>query len=832
MAGQKQAQGVTLAIEAGFVVPGSSRLPFHRRGRTVIHGPEHIHDAGRFVAGILICSGDGVRQGGKQLRAVVETAFRPQLVQYPGTHHGFQGTTVDFFQVDTATEIKQVLELTAICPRRYDGIDGTFTQPLDGTQPIDDVALRVHGEAVATGIHIRRQYLQPHGFAFINEGHHLVGVLHIRRNGGGHEFRRVVNLEPGGLVGNQCIGGGVGFVEPVTRELFHQVEDLHGQVRVHALTFGPFFEDRPLLGHFFRLFLAHGPAQHVSAAQRVAGQLLGNLHHLLLIQDNPVGGFQDRLQPLVLVLRIRVGQRFATVLTVHEVINHAGFQRPRTIQGHQRDNVFEYIGLELFDQLLHALTFQLEHRRGIAPLEQVETGAVVQRNVVNNQIVQPFTAALHVGGFYGPINDGQGFQAEKVKLHQAGGFHIVLVVLRYQVGTVFFTVQRREVRQLARGDHHAPGVLAHVPGQAFQFEGHLHDFVGSVLVGIFIAFQEFTQGFFLLKRLGQRHARNARDHLGQAIGETVRLALYPRHVAHHRLGGHGAERNDLAHRITAVLVCHVVDHAVAFFHAEVDVKVGHGDPFRVKETFEQQVVANRIQVGNLHGIGHQGTGTGAPARAHRNFVVLAPLNKVGNDQEVTGEAHLVDDIQLEPQPVIVILSLYGVLGIILIQQHLETLFETVTGDFFKVLLDSHAVRNREIRQEVFPQANIQRTAASDLHRIFKRFGQVGKQLRHFFGGFQVLLFGVLLRTTRIVQGVAVVDTHPGFVSFEIFPAQKAYIVGCHHGQPQLPRQRNTGMQAIFVARARGTLHFQIETVAVHRGQPARILLRQLVLFCQ
>ncbi len=158
-----------------------------------------------------------------------------QLVQHPGAHHGFQGTAVDLFQIDAATEIKQVLELTAIGPRRYDGIDGAFAQPLDGAQPIDDVALRVHGEAVTTGIHIRRQYLQAHGFAFINEGHHLVGVLHIRRDGGGHEFRRVVNLEPGGLVGDQCIGRGVGFVEAVTGEFFHQVEDLHGQVRVHAL---------------------------------------------------------------------------------------------------------------------------------------------------------------------------------------------------------------------------------------------------------------------------------------------------------------------------------------------------------------------------------------------------------------------------------------------------------------------------------------------------------------------------------------------------------------------------------------------------------------------
>ena len=287
--------------------------------------------------------------------------------------------------------------------------------------------------------------------------------------------------------------------------------------------------------------------------------------------------------------------------------------------------------------------------------------------MVDIEIVQSFPVTLHIGGFHCPVDDGEGLQAEKIELHQPGGFHIILVVLGHQVGAVFFAIQRREIRQLARRDHHPPGMLAHVPGQAFQLEGHLPDFVGGLPVRVLVTLQELAQGFFLFIGLFQGHPRGRRDHLGKPVRQTIGFALHPGHVAYHRLGSHGAESNDLADRIATVLVGHVVDHPVTLLHAEIHIEVRHGYPFRVQETFEQQVVANGIQIGNLEGIGHQGTGTGAPPRPHRHFVILAPLNEVGNDQKVAGKSHLVDDIQLEFEPVIILFALFRILRVILVQ---------------------------------------------------------------------------------------------------------------------------------------------------------------------
>jgi hypothetical protein len=162
----------------------------------------------------------------------------------------------------------------------------------------------------------------------------------------------------------------VGFVETITGEFFHQVENVTGQVGVDIVGGATFNETAALLGHFLGFFLTHGPAQHVRTAEGVAGHDLGDLHHLFLIQDDAVGRGQYGLEAFVLVVGVRVSQFGAAVFTVDKVIHHARLQRARTEQGHQCDQVFQAVGLELFDQLLHAAGFKLEHRGGFGFLQQ------------------------------------------------------------------------------------------------------------------------------------------------------------------------------------------------------------------------------------------------------------------------------------------------------------------------------------------------------------------------------------------------------------------------------------------------------------------------------
>ena len=283
-------------------------------------------------------------------------------------------------------------------------------------------------------------------------------------------------------------------------------------------------------------------------------------------------------------------------------------------------------------------------------------------------------------------------------------------------------------------------MFADVTHHALELARHLPDFRR-----FFIDLDEVTQDLFLLVGFFQGHADFERNHLRQTIRQAVGLALHPRHVTHHSLGGHGTEGDDLANRVATIFLGHVIDHAVTTVHAEVDVEVGHGNPFRVEETFEQQVIFQRIEVGDLLYVSHQRTGTRPTARTYRYAVVLGPLDKVHHDQEVTGEAHLDNDIQLEIQAVDIHLTLgFIVFGGVLGQQHRQAFFETFEGHLAEIFVDGHAIGNREVGQEVRAQFHFDVAAFGDFDGVFDGVGNIAEQLEHFFGAFQVLLIAVIL----------------------------------------------------------------------------------------
>ncbi|CRQ25772.1 hypothetical protein PAERUG_E16_London_17_VIM_2_04_14_00132 [Pseudomonas aeruginosa] len=699
---------------------------------------------------------------------------RPQAIQRTGADQRFQGALVDAFQVDAVAEVEQGVERPAFGAAFGDRLHRPLADALDRAQAIDDPAIVVDGEAELGVVHVRRHDAQLHVPAFFDQRHHLVGVLHIRGEYRGHERRREVGLQPGGLVGDQAVGCRVRLVEAVAGEFFHQVEDVAREVGIDAVVLATLDETAALLGHFLGLLLAHRPAQHVRATEGIAGHDLGDLHHLFLVQDDAVGGLEHRLQAGVLVIGVRIGQLGATVLAVDEVVHHARLQRTRAEQRHQCDEVFQAVRLELLDQLLHAARFELEHRSGLGLLQQRIGRLVVQRDEVDVHRLQALLGLLAVDDLHRPLDDGQGPQAEEVELHQAGRLHVVLVELGHQAAAFLVAGDRREVGQLGRRDHHATGVLAGTASDAFQLEGHLPD-----LGGFLVALEEVAEHFFLLVGLIQGHADFERDHLRQPVGETVGLALDPRHVAYHSLRRHGAEGDDLAHRVAPVGVGHVVDHPVAALHAEVDVEVGHGDPFRVEETFEQQVIGQRIEVGDLQHVGHQRAGARAPPGAYRYAVVLRPLDEVHHDEEVTGETHLDDDIEFEVQAIDIDLALGLVVRGVLRQQHLQALLETFEGGVPQVVVDAHAIGRGEVRQEVLAQLHLDVAALGDLDGVFQRFRQVAEQLGHFRRRLQVLLVRIGTRPPRIVEGPPLADADAGLVGLEVFLLDEAHVVGRH-----------------------------------------------------
>ena len=122
------------------------------------------------------------------------------------------------------------------------------------------------------------------------EDREFVGIGDIKAHRTREELDWGIGLKPGGLIGDQCVRCGVGLVEAVARKLLHQTEKKVSQFRGHAPLGGSGHEAFPLLVHFLLLFLPHGPTQQVGLAEAViARQDLGDLHHLFLVNDYPVG---------------------------------------------------------------------------------------------------------------------------------------------------------------------------------------------------------------------------------------------------------------------------------------------------------------------------------------------------------------------------------------------------------------------------------------------------------------------------------------------------------------------------------------------------------------
>ena len=206
----------------------------------------------------------------------------------------------------------------------------------------------------------------------------------------------------------------------------------------------------------------------------------------------------------------------------------------------------------------------------------------------------------------------------------------------------FDLIQGRELGDVPRRNHDAARMAAGIAHEAFQAPAEVND-VADVLVLVV----ELPQLRFLGQRDIERHlgAGVVGHQLGDAIHEAVGLAKHPPHVAHHGARRHRAVGDDLGDAVTTVALADVVDDPIATLHAEIDVEVRHRHALGIQEALEEQIVVDRIEIGNAERPGHQRARTGATPRAHRNLVLASPANEVRDDQEVAGKTHAADHVQ-------------------------------------------------------------------------------------------------------------------------------------------------------------------------------------------
>ena len=96
----------------------------------------------------------------------------------------------------------------------------------------------------------------------------------------------------------------------------------------------------------------------------------------------------------------------------------------------------------------------------------------------------------------------------------------------------------------------------------------------------------------------------------------------------------------------AVLLRRVLDHLAAVAGVEVHVDVGHLLAARVEEPLEQQVVLDRVDVDDAQAVRDARTGRAPPPGTDADAARLRVAHEVPDDEEVRGEPHRLDDVEL------------------------------------------------------------------------------------------------------------------------------------------------------------------------------------------
>ena len=307
---------------------------------------------------------------------------------------------------------------------------------------------------------------------------------------------------------------------------------------------------------------------------------------------------------------------------------------------------------------------------------------------------------------------------------------------------------------------------------------------------VFLALTLGEQRLHLARHLeGDRLVRLHRYELRQLVAEVVAEVKHPAAVAQHGARRQRAEGRDLRNALSAVFVPDVIDHAVAPVLAKVDVEVRHRDALGIEKALEQQVVAQRIEIGDAERVGDQRSRAGSPAGAHRNAVRSCPADEVGDDEEVAGKAHLHDGADLESEPLAVACS-----GVAFQAELLQPARKAGLGRVLEVLVDAHARRRWEGRQAALAQLDLQVAAPRDLHRVVERLRQIGEELHHLGTALEVLLRGEQLRPALIAEHVALRDADARLVRLEVLGLEELHRMRRRHRQADARRQRDRARQ--------------------------------------
>ena len=270
-----------------------------------------------------------------------------------------------------------------------------------------------------------------------------------------------------------------------------------------------------------------------------------------------------------------------------------------------------------------------------------------------------------------------------------------------------------------------------MPGHTFKLHGNVYDSSYGI-VGIVFRLKLLID----LKSALYRYS----DTLGNELCYPVRIGIrkihYSCYVSDTHPGCKCTEGNNLCDSICTVLSRNVVYDFLSSLVTEIDVEVGHGYTFAVKESLEYEAVSYGIYVSYSYGISNKRAGTRSSSGSNHNAVSLSVVNKVPDYKIVIRIAHASDNIKL------ISCSLKVDFLFVCSTLYLESLLKTFSGQMLKIFL----VIRITLREFVLGKMDgvkvvLRLTHLRDLNRVVHSFLKVREECSHLVFGLHVEVVG-------------------------------------------------------------------------------------------
>ncbi len=373
------------------------------------------------------------------------------------------------------------------------------------------------------------------------------------------------------------------------------------------------------------------------------------------------------------------------------------------------------------------------------------------------------------------------------------------------IGAGVGDLQRQDLGQRPIRDHDRRGVDRRVADDALEPLGDVDDLLGRP-VAIDLGPQRLAGSQALGKARRPAHDR-VRNQLGQAVSGRVVVAQHARRVAGRRAGEHLAEGDDLGDGLLAVLLGHVADHAFAAADREVHVDIGHRYALGIEKALEQQVVAERVHVGDLQRVGHQRAGCRPAPRSHGDARVLGVLDEVPDDQEVGVEAHPVDHAEL-------VLGSLDRFGRHRVPIAATQPFVDETAQVRPLLL---AIGRRVARNQLAAELKLDITTLGDLRRGGDRLRPLGEGVDHLLARAQVELVGVEADLRSAEQGLRL-HAQQRRVMVVVLTTQVVDVAGADQGAAELAGNADDLLVAVVLEGEAVLLNLEVDVPGSERGQ--------------